>query len=224
MPQGRITLDGSLKSGAAALADQPGLRAVWERTLAGRRVWLAASTHPGEEAVAAAALALLRRSDPAACLIVAPRDPARAFEVLAAMRSLGFDAAMTETPAADHAVYVVPRIGQMGLWYRLADAALVGGSLVPVGGHNPYEPARLDCAVLHGPEVANFAADYAALHSVGGARLVRDADDLATALADPALVDMRGPAARVAGSGRAALERVAERLLHLGAERLDRRD
>lgn len=217
--QSRITLDGSLKSGADPLADIPDLRADWQARLAGRRVWLAASTHPGEEAVVAQAHTLLRRTDPQACLIVAPRDPSRAEEVAAILRAGGFRAGLTEAAAAGLDAYVVPVIGQMGLWYRLADAALVGGSLAPVGGHNPYEPALLGCAILHGPHFANFAADYAAFQAAGAARLVRNAAELAAALADPALHDQCPGATLVAQQGRAALDLVAQRVLSVLASR-----
>ena len=210
---GRICLDGSLKSGADPLADMPVLRAKWQALLAGRRVWLAASTHPGDEALVAQAHALLRRSDPDACLIMAPRDPNRAGAVAATLRASGFRAGLTTGAAPGFDAYVVPVIGQMGLWYRLADAALVGGSLTPVGGHNPYEPALLGCAILHGPHVANFAADYAAFHAAGAARLVGNAGDLAAALADPRLQQQCAAAAAVAQRGRAALDLVAQRLL-----------
>ncbi len=215
----RISLDGSLKSGADPLADLPLARAEWQRLLAGRRVWLAASTHPGDEAVVAQAHALLRRSDPDACLIVAPRDPGRAEAVAATLRASGFRAGLTEAAAPGLDAYVVPVIGQMGLWYRLADAALVGGSLTPVGGHNPYEPALLGCAILHGPHVANFAADYAAFGAAGAARLVGNARDLAAALADPLLHQQCAAAAEVAQQGRAALDLVAQRLLAVMAAR-----
>lgn len=220
----RITVDGSLKAGADPLADLPGLRAEWQARLAGRRVWLAASTHPGDEVEAAQAHALLRRTDPAACLIVAPRDPARAAGVLAVLRASGFRAALTEGapecgPETGLDAYVVPKIGQMGLWYRLADTALVGGSLATVGGHNPYEPARLDCAILHGPHVGNFAGDYAAFHAASAARLVTTAAELAAALADPALALQCAAAAGVADQGRAGLDLVAQRLLSVLAVR-----
>lgn len=210
----RISVDGSLKSGADALADLPALNAEWCVLLAGRRVWLAASTHPGDEAVVAQSHALLRRNDPGACLILAPRSPDRAEAVLATLIASGFRAALTEPdPKPGMDVYVVPRIGQMGLWYRLADAALVGGSLASVGGHNPYEPARLGCAILHGPHVENFAADYAAFHTAGAARVVTNAADLASALADPSLASQCPAAAQVADQGRAMLDQVARRLL-----------
>ena len=70
-------------------------------------------------------------------------------------------------------------MGEMELWYRLAGSALVGGSLVAKGGHTPYEPAALGCAILHGPHVANFAAAYERLDTEGAALQVSGTEDLA---------------------------------------------
>lgn len=216
----RLTVNGSLKSGAGPLADHPAARADWQRALAGRFVWLAASTHPGDEAVVIAAHLALCVRDPSACLIVAPRDPHRADAVAEALQAAGLPTALTDAAAPGQAAYVVERIGRLGLWYRLAQAAFVGGSLATVGGHNPYEAARLGCPVLHGPNLWNFAEDYAAFHARGAARLVLGADDLATALTDPGLALQCAPALEVASRGEAALASVARRLLTLGADRL----
>ena len=213
----RLTLDGSLKAGAAALADQPQTREALQAQLGKRRVWLAASTHPGDEAVVIAAHKALLAADPDACLIIAPRDPHRAPEVLAALQAAGLNGAITSdmTLPGRFPAYVVGRIGQMGLWYRLASAALIGGSLDDTGGHNPYEPARLGCAILHGPNVANFAADYARFHAAGAARLIRTAPDLTVALLDPALAQQCAPARSVANQGSTALQGLATRVLAL---------
>ena len=216
-PAHRISLDGSLKAGADPLADLPS-RPAWESALQGRFCWLAASTHPGDEATVIAAHATLLQHNPAACLIIAPRDPRRAGSVLAAVQAANIAAAIAKPlpPGPDAppvSAYVIPRIGELGLWYRLAPVAFVGGSLAPVGGHNPFEPARLQAAILHGPHIENFAADYAAFHAQKAARLVTDAADLAHALSDPTLSRQIAPAADVAQTGRAGLEAVASRLI-----------
>ncbi|MGY6409589.1 MAG: 3-deoxy-D-manno-octulosonic acid transferase [Alkalilacustris sp.] len=214
---------GRLKAGAAPLPDVPEAHAANARRLAGRRLWLAASTHPGEEALACAAHARLLRHDAGAVLVIAPRQPARGAEALAAARAAGLEAAIL--PAHGHLpeplprVAVVARVGQMGLWFRLADAAFMGGSVAPVGGHNPFEPARLDCAILHGPNIANFAEDYAAFTAAGAALRVADAGALAEALADPGLATLRPRAAAVAAAGAAALEAEADRLVALIGDR-----
>ncbi len=213
----RAQVTGALKTAARPLADFPQARAINVAALAGRRLWLAASTHPGDEAVVIAAHKALLQHDPEACLIVAPRLPARAPEVLDALKAAGIAATLLSEdgrlPRPPGPAHVVGRVGQMGLWYRLADAAFVGGSLAPVGGHNPNEPALLDCAILHGPNVANFAEDYAALHAAGAAREVRDAESLAEALRDSSLAAQIAPARAVAGRGAQALQAEAARLL-----------
>ncbi len=214
---------GRLKGGAAPLADAPEVRAANLARLDGRRLWLAASTHPGEEALACAAHARLLRDAPGAVLVIAPRQPARAPDAVAAAEGAGLSATIVapdgHLPDPLPQVAVVARVGQMGLWYRLADAAFVGGSVAPVGGHNPFEPARLDCAILHGPNVANFAEDYAAFAAAGAARQITDADTLAAALASPDLPSLRPRAAAVAEAGRAALEAEANRLVTMMGNR-----
>jgi 3-deoxy-D-manno-octulosonic-acid transferase len=87
-------------------------------------------------------------------------------------------------------IYLLDTLGELGVFYRLADIVFMGGSLVPHGGQNPTEAARLDCALLHGPHIGNFTEIYDALHASGGANLVADSATLAaevkTLLANPA--------------------------------------
>lgn len=215
---GRLHVTGSLKSAAPPLADQPEVRTELSTALAGRRVWIAASTHPDDEPAVAQAHAALRIQDPAACLIVAPRQPDRAGEVCALLTAAGLTAEVlppdNRLPAPADA-YVVARIGQLGLWYRLADTAFVGGSIAAVGGHNPYEPARLDCAILHGPNTWSFEEDYAAFDAAGAARRTDDGPAIARALADPRTLEMRLAAAQLAERGEAQLDQTARRLIAL---------
>ncbi len=218
----RIIITGSLKAAAPPLADQPEARARLTRDLQWQRVWIAASTHPDEEPLIARAHRLLLDTDPAACLILAPRDPSRAPEALAILRTAGIDVALIAPGNyldGWRQAHVLAAIGQLGLWYRLAHAAFVGGSWDATGGHNPNEPARLNCPVLHGPNVANFAEDYAAYHEARAARLVRDPGELVAALSDPALSRMAEPAARVARRGTGVAGAEAERLLALMARK-----
>jgi 3-deoxy-D-manno-octulosonic-acid transferase len=217
IPAGRIAVTGSLKTAAAPLADRPERPEV-EAALAGRRVWLAASTHPGEEAAIAEAHRRVLAADPAACLILAPRDPAEAPAAAATLARHGIDTALlppSNLPPRQAEALVVARIGQLGLWYRVAPVAFVGGSLDATGGHNPWEPARLDCAILHGRQVRNFAGDYAALHAAGAAREVTDAATLAAAVLDPDTLAMRPRAAALAAAGADLPRAMARRLLAL---------
>jgi 3-deoxy-D-manno-octulosonic-acid transferase len=108
-------------------------------------------------------------------------------------------------------------LGELGLFFRLSGIALIGGSLAGKGGHNPFEAARLDCAILHGPDMANCAAMADALAAAGASETVRDAETLARAvtrlLDDPQLRNARAAKARqVAAAGSAALDTVLDRL------------
>ena len=202
---------GNLKALVAAPdCDAAELSAI-RSALGDRRVWLAASTHEGEEGAMIAAHEALRVGARAAgalpardvgrgttppLLILAPRHPERGDAVarLAADAGLSVvrrsEGGLPEGAQGGADVWLADTLGEMGLWYRLAPVAFVGGSLVPVGGHTPFEPVQLGCAVLHGPHVANFAPAYAALDEGGGAVGVADAAGLAAALeallADPA--------------------------------------
>lgn len=201
----RVAVTGTLKAAAPPLAVDEAELARLQGLLAGRRVWLAASTHPGDEEVALAAHARLMARDPAALLILAPRDPGRAVAVPlpVARRSMG--------QAPGQGVYLADTIGEMGLWYRLAPVALIGGGF-GIGGHNPWEAARLGCAVLHGPEIGNFVQDYRDLHDEAAGREVPGADALLAALTDPGLSAMAARGQALALSRAGDLERLAQAL------------
>jgi 3-deoxy-D-manno-octulosonic-acid transferase len=189
-----------------------------EAALGGRPVWLAASTHAEDETVALSAHRAIADAAPEVLLLLVPRQPARGPEVALAARAAGLSPALRsagDLPGAGSGVYVADTIGELGLWYRLAPAALVGGSFGPVNGHNPWEPARLGCAILHGPNTANFAADYAALHAAGAARLVRSAPEIAAALADPGLGRMADTARALADTHAAGVRELARALVGL---------
>jgi 3-deoxy-D-manno-octulosonic-acid transferase len=176
---------GNLKYAAPPLpVDEAAYEALRQAT-AGRPVWLAASTHPGEEAIVATAHARLKPRFPRLLTIVVPRHPDRGVDVAALFDRRGLRVARRsagETLSSIVEVYVADGIGELGLFYRLAPVALVGGSLVPHGGHNPLEPAQLSSAILCGPHSFNFAAICERLAGAGGLRHVADADELADAV------------------------------------------
>lgn len=179
----RTSVSGTIKSLSPALACDADTLSAWQQALGSRPVWLLASSHPGEEALALQAHAWLREAQPDALLIVAPRIPTRGTEV----RTLcGPETPLRSANArlpTSAGVYVADTVGEMGLWYRLAPVALVGGSIATVGGHNPFEPLALGCAVLHGPNVWNFAESYQSLDVQGLSQPVSDAQQLAAAVA-----------------------------------------
>ena len=181
--------------------------------------WLAASTHPGEEARVLAAHARIRDTYPDARLILVPRHPERAPEVMRQVESAGFSVRRWQVGGdADYAgVEVVDRAGVLGDRFAEVPVVFMGGSLEPVGGHNPLEPAAVGRAVLTGPHVHNFRAVFAALAEAGGQRRIEDAESLADAVVecfdDPAGWAAAGERARdVIAAHRGAAGRLTERL------------
>ncbi len=202
----QVVVTGNLKFDSPPLAAAPEAVAAFRDALDGRPVWLAASTHPGEDEIVADAHARLVATHPALLTVIVPRHPERGPGIAAMLdaRGLGTARRKAEEPLApDVAVYVADTLGELGLFYRAAPVAFVGGSLVPHGGQNPIEPVMLGCAVLHGPHVQNFADVYAALDGLrGAAKPVTDAASLADGvealLADPGLRERRVAAANAA--------------------------
>ena len=85
-------------------------------------------------------------------------------------------------PDAICEIYIADTLGEMGLWYRVAPLTFLGGSLTEIGGHNPYEPAALGSALLHGPYTANAQDIYERLDEAGAAKMVRDTQQLGEAV------------------------------------------
>ena len=159
---------GNLKYSAEPLPADAAALAMLRDAVGGRPLWLAASTHPGEEEMAAGVHMALRETHPRLLTVIVPRHPNRGEEVAAMLAGRGLVVARRskgESIPAENGVYLADTLGELGLFYRLADIAFIGGSTGSLGGHNPLEAAQLDCAVIHGPDMANFrvvAADLAA--------------------------------------------------------------
>jgi 3-deoxy-D-manno-octulosonic-acid transferase len=180
----------------------------------GRSVWVAGSTHPDEEPIVLEAHRQLRASDPRALLILAPRHPARFAAAAAAIEAHGFRYVRRSSVGSDsnlpadlgldgnHDVLLLDTLGELLEFYAAADVAFVGGSLVPVGGHNLLEPAALGLPVIAGPEQFNSPDIARALSQQGALITVRDAAGLAAALAallgDADRRARKGDAARLA--------------------------
>ncbi|MCX7380338.1 MAG: 3-deoxy-D-manno-octulosonic acid transferase [Alphaproteobacteria bacterium] len=213
------SLTGNLKYAAPPLPADPVELARLGGLLAGRPVWLAASTHPGEDATVRAVHERLAPRYPGLLTIIVPRHPERGPEVAAAMAGLAVTRrAAGEDPPSGSGVYVADTLGELGLFYRLAPIAFVGRSLGAAGGQNPLEPARLGAAVAVGPAVHNFADIVPALVAAGAVTQVKDIDALgdfvAGMLDDPAARAAMGTAGRAASAALADLpERVAAALV-----------
>jgi 3-deoxy-D-manno-octulosonic-acid transferase len=176
-----VAAPGNLKLAAPAPRIDAQTRAGLAAEIGARPLWLAASTHAGEDEIALAAHDILRADARDALLILVPRHPERG-EAIAALagaprRSLG--AAIGAAP-----VYVADTLGELGMFYDLAPVALVAGSLLPqLKGHNPIEPAQLGAAIVTGPYVESFQDLFEALFAAGGAVKVGGAQELAQTVA-----------------------------------------
>jgi 3-deoxy-D-manno-octulosonic-acid transferase len=172
-----VAMPGNLKFAAGPLAADPNELRTMGRLLGERPRWLAASTHEGEEVVAGRAHLLLRERFPDIITMIAPRHPHRGEAIGKALEALGLVVsrrAMGDTigPATD--IYLADTLGELGLFYRLANVVFVGGSLIPRGGQNPLEPARLGAAVLFGPNMDNFSVVAKEMETAGAGFTVKD--------------------------------------------------
>ena len=186
-----VTVSGSLKPIAPPLSDWPEERAAIERGLNGRSLWLCASSHPADEAIALDA----QTQRTGSLLVIAPRRPKRTDDIVAAATERGLKVAIGADSASlrDADVIIDNSFGQMGLWYRMAEFALIGGTFCDIEGHNPWEAVNLNCPVLHGPRTANFAFDYKMLDGVGGALAINGSTDIVAL--DPAILSAQTRAA-----------------------------
>ena len=189
----RVVVTGNLKFAVDPLALQAAYQAEQERlggALRDRSVWLAASTHPGEEEAVLTAFLALRSVSPNALLMLAPRHPERADSILALPAMQGLQAIrhseQRDMEKSDD-VLLIDTLGSLGALTGFADLVFVGGSLVRHGGHNPLEAAVWQLPILTGPHTFNFATIYRDLVRCGGAQQVE-----LTALAD-AVMSLIGP-------------------------------
>lgn len=210
-----VRVVGSLKEDAPPLPFDPAKLEELKTAIGARPILLGAQTHPGEDETLLPVHDTLRKSHTDLLTILVPRHPARGAEIQmlcdtrkSARRAAG------EPLVADTAVYVADTLGELGLFYRLAKFAFVGGTLVPKGGHNPLEAARLNCAVMAGPHTFNSAAAFAAIFAAQGFGPVTSSTDIAAfserLLGDPAAATALGEAA---ARGAAALGGAVEKTI-----------
>ncbi len=174
---------------------------------AAKRVWVAGSTHSGEEAILFQVFARLVARFPDLFLILAPRDVTRTTALLEVAHSLGLKAGLRSAPPLPGLnLLLVDTLGELAALYALAEVAFVGGSLVEERGHNPLEPAALAKPVLFGPHMEDFAEISQDLLACGAAVMVEGeaalADQLAAWLADPARARAAGEQGRALIAGR----------------------
>lgn len=183
---------------------------------AGRPVWVAASTHAGEEEIVLAAHRQVLAREPDALLILVPRHPERFDGIAGLVERSGFSAVRRSSGAlctSATQVLVGDTMGELMVFYAAADIALVAGSLAKIGGHNLLEPAALELPIITGPHTYNAQDIAELLHAEGVATVVHDADELAAAvlrlLAAPAERQRQGElAARLIANSRGALDKL----------------
>ncbi|WPZ35779.1 3-deoxy-D-manno-octulosonic acid transferase [Thalassobaculum sp. OXR-137] len=214
---------GNLKAAGDPPEGNEALTAEIRAAVAGRPVWLAASTHPGEDAVVLDAHARLASGRPDLLTVIIPRHVTRADEIAGLIRAQGLTAARRsagETVTSGTAVYLADTMGEVAGFYSAIPVTFLAGSLVPVGGHNPIEPAHCGTALVFGPLIPNNRDAADALLAADAAREVTDAESLAQTVG--ALLDspesaaaMGGRARAVAAEGRAGLVRILDALTPL---------
>lgn len=218
-PAPRVARGQNLKSFAGPLPTDEDLIFEARARLGHRPVWVAASTHAGEEQIVLAAHKQLRKTHPDLLLILVPRHPERGTQVVQHIADAGMEytrRSRGDLPAK--AVYLADTLGELGNWFALSDIVFLGGSLLPIGGHNPFEVAQSGATVLSGNHVFNFAETFSAMEAAGAARLVSGSDDLAaqidTLLRDPASRNKAVKAAQAfATSETDKLDTIATRLI-----------
>lgn len=188
VPADRVEVSGSVKFDISLpneMVEQgQAMRGKWGRD---RPVWIAASTHEGEDEPVLDAFDRVRMKFPDALLLLVPRHPERFARVATLVRRRGYRMAQRSRghqPNQDTHVFLVDTMGELPLFYVPADIAFVGGSLVPVGGHNVLEASALGKPVVVGPYTFNFGEITDALFGVGAALCVRDGNTLGDAIVE----------------------------------------
>ena len=178
---------GSLKESAPPLPFNEEDRAVISNQIGSRPIWLAASTHEREELMMAEAHEHARRFSRRLLLIIVPRHPNRGKKICSDLRNLGWQVSLRSGGEEINnytEIYIADTFGEMGLWYRISSISFLGGSMTEVGGHNPFEPATLGSAILHGPHVWSAAEAYEELGKVKASLQIKNPEELSQAIVD----------------------------------------
>ncbi|MEE2996413.1 MAG: 3-deoxy-D-manno-octulosonic acid transferase [Pseudomonadota bacterium] len=207
-----VACPGNLKFAATPLPVDFEVQSAMEASIAGRPRWVAFSTHSGEEEIIADAHEILVRNFPDLLTILVPRHTQRAkvVEQILSERNLSFSVRSRSEPVnASKFFLLADTIGELGLFFRTTDIAFVGGTLVPHGGQNPIEPARLGCAIVHGAHMENFLAVESELMAAGASAVARSAEEIAreigTLLTNSTLRQRRIAAAQSVADGKQSI-------------------
>nr|WP_319948354.1 3-deoxy-D-manno-octulosonic acid transferase [uncultured Shimia sp.] len=221
-PSTRSRTSGDMKAASNPLPFDAAQAKKMREQFADRPVWVASSTHPGEEEKVLQAHKIVSEQNADSLLVLVPRHPDRAETLMDQMRRDGWHVAQRSTGdliTKDTQVYLADTLGETGLWYHLAPIVFVAGSFTPVGGHNPYEPAHFGCAILTGPLYANFELAYGNMLAEDACIEVQDASDLGHTVADlltsPRLQQLQTSAHKFVRSTANTRTDVMQALVHL---------
>ncbi|MBU6338930.1 MAG: 3-deoxy-D-manno-octulosonic acid transferase [Rickettsiales bacterium] len=175
----KVLFIGNLKSQARDLVVNSAELEKLKTQIGKRPIFLAASTHKGEEQFVIATHQELKKDFPDLLTILVPRHPNRTEEIKMLFGGLSFSERSKNEDIKDATeIYLANTLGELGTFYSLADFAFIGGSLSAVGGHNPFEPIKLECAVISGSHVFNFKEIYANLVKYEACVMIDSADQL----------------------------------------------
>jgi 3-deoxy-D-manno-octulosonic-acid transferase len=188
-----------------------------------RKVWLAASTHPGEDEIILQAFSALKKQFSDLLLVLVPRHPERFFTVATQCEQAGWSIIKRSSKIAPNAgtdIIIGDTMGELLVFYGAADIAFVGGSLVPVGGHNLIEPAAWACPVISGPYLFNFSEVERLLQENNALAIAKNSDELVAAiknwLTNEELRKYAGEQAKqVADNNRGALKKLCSLIVEI---------
>ncbi|VAW74864.1 3-deoxy-D-manno-octulosonic acid transferase [hydrothermal vent metagenome] len=187
-PEERVQCAGNLKYEVELPTDFDQRRSRLRQQFGQRTLWVAGSTHPGEDPIMLSAHARLLQRYPDCLLLLVPRHPERAKEVAALCTQSGMRVVLyselAELLSENTRVVVVDVLGELVYLYGLAPLAFIGGSLVPHGGQNPIEALQAGCAVISGEHVENFADSYRELECAGAVSCIKAEADLVKVVDD----------------------------------------
>lgn len=159
-----VVVAGSTKESSSELSYDTEELTRLKLEIGNRSIWVAGSTHAGEESFVINAHKLRMTNDARnSLLILAPRHPSRSNEISRIIKKLGLEYAQRSKgdPITQNTqIYLADTIGEMGLWFALSNTVFLGGSIANIGGHNPFEPIAMGCAIVTGPNVYNFSEIY----------------------------------------------------------------
>ncbi len=164
-----ILLYGNLKSQAQSLVVNFDELQKLKAQIADRKIFVAASTHKGEEEIILQSFERLKKEFSDLLLVIILRHPNRSEEVKLLLSGKKFaQRSKNETINSSTEIYLVDSLGELGIFYSLTNFAFIGGSLLEIGGHNPFEAIKLNCAIISGPNIFNFKEIYSDLVAGGG--------------------------------------------------------